>query len=260
MAADGRGFVWVATLNGVLRVDREKLLRGDFSDGGVREYGLLDGLGSVEGVRRQRSVVADGARIWFSLGRGLSMIDPTRPAGGSMPAITHVVGISADGTPVGSRRERPGAGWPASIDLHLHRAEPVGARARAIPVSPRRLRRRLERARHHARSDLYEPRARTVSLSRHVVEQRRAVESRRVGSRHRDRAAVVANDMVPRRECRCLRARCSGHLPAAHAPGRARAERPVRGAARRAHAHRPGSPRHAAAGIRQRLDAAARRR
>ena len=101
MAADGRGFVWVATLNGVLRVDREKLLRGDFSDGGVREYGLLDGLGSVEGVRRQRSVVADGARIWFSLGRGLSMIDPTRPAGGSMPAITHVVGMSADGTSLG---------------------------------------------------------------------------------------------------------------------------------------------------------------
>ena len=101
MAADGRGFVWVATLNGVLRVDREKLLRGDFSDGSVREYGLLDGLGSVEGVRRQRSVVADGARIWFSLGRVLSMIDPTRPAGGSMPAITHVVGISADGTALG---------------------------------------------------------------------------------------------------------------------------------------------------------------
>jgi ligand-binding sensor domain-containing protein/signal transduction histidine kinase len=101
IAADGRGWMWVATLNGVLRVDRDKLLRGDVGDGGVREYGLLDGLYSVEGVRRQRSVVADGARIWFSLGHGLSMIDPTRPAGGSMPAITHVVGLSADGTALG---------------------------------------------------------------------------------------------------------------------------------------------------------------
>ena len=91
---------WIATSNHVVRVPRDKLLRGELSGADVRSYGLPDGLHSVDGVRRHRSVVVDpGGRVWFSLGRGLSMTDPADAAGGSAPAIVHVESVSADGTP-----------------------------------------------------------------------------------------------------------------------------------------------------------------
>jgi len=96
------GFVWVATPTHVMRVARAPLLAGALADGDVREYGALDGLLSVQGVRRHRSIVAgSGGLVWFSLARGMSSIDPSRPAGGSAPAIPHVEAVSADGTSVG---------------------------------------------------------------------------------------------------------------------------------------------------------------
>ena len=94
----------------MLRVARDKLIDGELSEADVREYGLADGLQSVEGVKRHRSVVADAGRVWFSLGRGLSMIDTTRPDAGSVPAIAHVETVSVDGkssidaVPFASRR------------------------------------------------------------------------------------------------------------------------------------------------------------
>jgi signal transduction histidine kinase len=52
-------------------------------------------------VKRHRSVVADQAgRVWFSLNRGISVVDPERLTRNSAPAITHVETISADGSPV----------------------------------------------------------------------------------------------------------------------------------------------------------------
>jgi ligand-binding sensor domain-containing protein len=95
---DRHGSLWVATSNHVLRVNRQKLLGGTVSEGDLREYGLADGLRGVEGVRRQRSVIADQAgRIWFSLNRGISVVDPARLARNAAPAIVHVQTISADG-------------------------------------------------------------------------------------------------------------------------------------------------------------------
>jgi ligand-binding sensor domain-containing protein len=76
---DRYGSLWMATSNHVLRVNRERLLRGTLSEGDLREYGVADGLRGVEGVRRHRSVIADPAgRIWFSLNRGISVVDPER--------------------------------------------------------------------------------------------------------------------------------------------------------------------------------------
>jgi ligand-binding sensor domain-containing protein/signal transduction histidine kinase len=92
--------LWIATSNHVLRVNREKLLQGALGEGDVREYGLADGLRGVEGVRRDRSVVADpGGRIWFSLNRGISVVDPARLTRSS-PAIVHVQTVSTDGSAV----------------------------------------------------------------------------------------------------------------------------------------------------------------
>jgi len=101
LAEDRNGSLWIATSNRVLRVNRDKLLRGALDDGDVREYGLADGLRGVEGVKRQRSVVADPfGHIWFSMNRGLSVMDPSRVAATSAPAIVHIQSILADGTQV----------------------------------------------------------------------------------------------------------------------------------------------------------------
>lgn len=98
---DRYGSLWMATSNHVLRVNREKLLRGTLSEGDLREYGVADGLRGVEGVRRHRSVIADPAgRIWFSLNRGISVVDPARLTRNTAPAIVHVQTISADGSAV----------------------------------------------------------------------------------------------------------------------------------------------------------------
>ena len=104
LSEDRYGSLWLATSNRVLRVKRDKLLRGALADEDVREYGLADGLRGVEGVKRHRSVAVDPqGRIWFSLNRGLSVVDPARLTSSSAPAIVHIQTISADGRPVDLR-------------------------------------------------------------------------------------------------------------------------------------------------------------
>jgi ligand-binding sensor domain-containing protein/signal transduction histidine kinase len=98
MIEDRFGWFWISTTNHVLRVNRDKLLRETLGPGDMREYGLADGLRGVEGVNRQRSVVADSlGRIWFSLNLGISVVDPVRLISNTAPAIPHVEAISADG-------------------------------------------------------------------------------------------------------------------------------------------------------------------
>jgi signal transduction histidine kinase len=98
LAEDRYGWLWIATSNHVLRVNRDKLLRGPLEAADVREYGPADGLASSEGVKRSRSVVADRlGRIWFSLNHGISVANPARLSGSSAPAIAHIQSISADG-------------------------------------------------------------------------------------------------------------------------------------------------------------------
>ncbi len=105
LAEDQNGSLWIATSNHVLRVKRDKLVRGALADGDLREYGLADGLRGVEGVKRHRSVVADPlGRIWFSMNRGLSVVEPARLTSSSAPAIVQIQTISADGRPMDLRR------------------------------------------------------------------------------------------------------------------------------------------------------------
>jgi len=98
---DKTGSLWIATSSHVLRVNRDKLLRLVVSDADVRDYGSSDGLRSAEGIKRNRSVVVDSlGRIWFSMSRGLSVVDPSHLTGNSAPAIAHVETISADGSAI----------------------------------------------------------------------------------------------------------------------------------------------------------------
>jgi signal transduction histidine kinase len=101
LAEDRYGGLWVATSNHVLHVNRDALARGNLASGDFREYGLADGLRGLEGVKRQRSVVTDPAgRVWFSLNRGISFVDPARLTRDVAPAIPHIESLQADGEDV----------------------------------------------------------------------------------------------------------------------------------------------------------------
>ena len=104
IAEDRNGRLWVSTSHHVLRVDRDKLLGGVTDDADVREFGLADGLRSVEGLKRHRSLVTDAlGRIWLSTNRGISVVDPRQVADNSVPAIAHIEGVTADGSVVDLR-------------------------------------------------------------------------------------------------------------------------------------------------------------
>jgi ligand-binding sensor domain-containing protein len=104
LAEDGAGWLWIATSKRVLRAKRDALLRGSLTGTEVSEYGLADGLQGVSGIKRHRSVVADPVgRIWLSMDRGLSVVDPDRMPGELAPAIPHILAVSADGSPMDLR-------------------------------------------------------------------------------------------------------------------------------------------------------------
>jgi ligand-binding sensor domain-containing protein/signal transduction histidine kinase len=101
IAPDEQGGLWVATLNHVVRISRAKMLSGAVSPADIQEFGADDGLTGNEAVKRQQSVFADpSGRIWFSMNRGLSMVDPVRATKISAPVLVHVDGVSADGNPI----------------------------------------------------------------------------------------------------------------------------------------------------------------
>jgi ligand-binding sensor domain-containing protein/signal transduction histidine kinase len=101
LAEDKYGSFWIATSTHVLRVKRAGLLRGDVAAEDIREFGLTDGLRGVEGVKRHQSVVADSfGRIWFSLSRGISVVDPARLTNSSAPAKPSIQIITADGAAI----------------------------------------------------------------------------------------------------------------------------------------------------------------
>jgi signal transduction histidine kinase/ligand-binding sensor domain-containing protein len=103
LAEDKRGSLWIAASNHVLRVDRDRLMRGTLASGDLREYSAADGLRGVEGIRRDRSVVEDTlGQIWFSMAGGLSMVDPARLTNSSVPVIVHIQSVAADNNIFGS--------------------------------------------------------------------------------------------------------------------------------------------------------------
>jgi signal transduction histidine kinase/ligand-binding sensor domain-containing protein len=100
--AEGRnGRLWIATANHVLSANRDKLLDGTLRDDDLRSYGMEDGLLGTEGVKRERSVFEDKlGRVWFSMNRGLSVIDTGRGADNSPASILQIEGVSADGNAI----------------------------------------------------------------------------------------------------------------------------------------------------------------
>jgi len=101
IADDGRDGLWIATPRSVARLSRSHLLGQAAGAGPVRTFGSADGIPLPEGVRRDRSVVNDAAgRIWFSLGRGVSVVDAGRLNPAPAPAIVHIESVTVDGNPL----------------------------------------------------------------------------------------------------------------------------------------------------------------
>ncbi len=96
--AESDGWLWITTDNHVLRVRCSSLLNDSFGAGDYREFGVTDGLPSVEGVKRSRSVVEDNrGRVWFSLNQGISVLQPSAFAMPAFPVTIRLDGMLADG-------------------------------------------------------------------------------------------------------------------------------------------------------------------
>jgi len=101
IALDRFAALWVATSNHILRISKDELLKGAVTETNVREFGLVDGLRSVQSLKRDRAVVMDpNGQIWFSTYRGASVADPAQAANTAVPAIVHIDEIMADGNPL----------------------------------------------------------------------------------------------------------------------------------------------------------------
>ena len=97
IALDRQGLLWLATSERILSVRRSTLLQLPPVAEDFRSYGIQDGLHSTEGVRRNRSVVADAAgNVWIATGRGLSVSSQSVSRPGP-PAIPQVEGVMSDG-------------------------------------------------------------------------------------------------------------------------------------------------------------------
>jgi signal transduction histidine kinase/ligand-binding sensor domain-containing protein len=107
-AEDKTGALWIETADRMFRVRRNGPDGKASAEYDAREYGIADGLMTLEGVKRHRSLVADArGRIWLARTGGLAMTDPVRGDSSAMPALSHVESVSADGTAIdllGSRR------------------------------------------------------------------------------------------------------------------------------------------------------------
>jgi ligand-binding sensor domain-containing protein/signal transduction histidine kinase len=104
--AENNGWLWITTADHVVRVRSSALLKQEFVGGDYREFGVTDGLPSVNGVKRTHSVVLDSrGNIWFSLNGGISLLQPSSFAGPAFPVTIRIDGILVDGKFIGTGDE-----------------------------------------------------------------------------------------------------------------------------------------------------------
>ena len=116
---DAQGFLWIATTSHILRASRADLM-GDFQPAmAEREFSREDGIPSLAGVRRNRSVVRGTVgSIWFSLGGGIAVVNPARLSAASAPAIVHIDSLTTGGRVLPSSQSLriPAAGQRITLD------------------------------------------------------------------------------------------------------------------------------------------------
>lgn len=99
IAEDGLGYLWFSTMDSVVRVNRDRLIGGSPRDSDVQVLGEPDGLRGAEGVRRDRSILADAeGRIWVSVQDGIACADPQMILRQARPIRVRIEWITAGGT------------------------------------------------------------------------------------------------------------------------------------------------------------------
>ena len=96
--AEKNGWLWIATSDHIMRVRSSALLKQEYADGDYREFGVTDGLPSVEGIKRSPSVELDNrGNIWFSLKQGISVLPASAFADPEFPVTMRIEGMLVDG-------------------------------------------------------------------------------------------------------------------------------------------------------------------
>jgi ligand-binding sensor domain-containing protein/signal transduction histidine kinase len=96
--AERDGWLWITTTDRVLRVRCSALLKQEYAEGDYREFGVSDGLPSVEGIKRSPSVELDNrGNIWFSLKQGISFLPASAFADPEFPVTMRIEGMLVDG-------------------------------------------------------------------------------------------------------------------------------------------------------------------
>ena len=165
LAEDGQGWLWISTSRHILRVKRDSLLRDRVVDGDVREYGIADGLRGTEGRKGHQSIVVDRlGRVWISLNRGISSVNPARLVrDDSSPVKIHLQTVSADNSPVKISSSIHIPGGRKRITFHFIGLSLSSPEAGSLSLSARPFRPRLERCDHSARNSLHQPPPRPLS-------------------------------------------------------------------------------------------------
>jgi signal transduction histidine kinase len=92
------GYLWMSTSNHIFKVKRSAVLSGALNAGDLHKYGPIDGLPGTDGVKIDRSVVTDHhGDVWFSMSRGVAVVNPRNEYNSDAPAIPHIEGLTVDG-------------------------------------------------------------------------------------------------------------------------------------------------------------------
>ena len=98
MTEDALGFLWLSTTDNVVRVNRERLTAGSLRESDVQVFGESDGLFGAEGVRRERSILADPiGKIWVAVKDGVARADPRMILQNSRPLSVRIESVVAAG-------------------------------------------------------------------------------------------------------------------------------------------------------------------
>lgn len=110
---DGRGFVWMGTTRGILRLPTwqlNALTRGERSNVGSLLLGKSDGMRSSEcgGLSQPSAAMAPDGSLWFATARGFVRTSPLAPYVQYPPPLARLVSVTMDGRDL-----------PASAELNL---------------------------------------------------------------------------------------------------------------------------------------------
>ena len=199
VAEDAMGMLWFTTLDHVVRVDEERLLNGTLSETDVQIYGVEDGLPEVEGIARDRTVVADRrGRVWLSLTSSLCLADPVLTYKNAVPGAARIEFATVGGRDISPRGPFRSSCRSQDHQLHVCRDKSRRPGAHSVSLQTRRRERRVERHRCYEAGCVFQLKPWQVCLSPDRIEPDWALEWARDLSPLCGRAFLLADLVVLR--------------------------------------------------------------